>query len=227
ASTTDDDLALNTDQDPNETRSKALVERHDRRDEQNPVARTDQTHGQAGRHSRDLLDAPTERIPRIVPDSEMPTDRILSEPLRWLETPADELFTLIDTQPMPQFPTTDRDGTDNEEQAERMRAWDVAMVRTTSHIDPRDPDHLALLLNKLRRWTPNPTNPQEPKDQSPVHTSEKYDAKPSIRFAALLLIIALTLALASLLLSGTADAPTTRRDQIRSAVMTTQEVVRR
>lgn len=64
-----------------------------------------------------------------------------------------------------------------------------------------------------------------------MHTNEKpaTEAKPSgyycrpdetMRFAALLLIVVLALALASLVLSATNDAPTAHRAPIRSAVMT-------
>lgn len=69
-----------------------------------------------------------------------------------------------------------------------------------------------------------------------MHTIDKPDAKPSgyycrpdetIRIAALLLIVTFALALASLLLSGTADAPTAHQAPIRPAVMTKPEVAQR
>lgn len=147
--------------------AEAIVGRHDLRDDdQNPVIATGETNGQGGRHSRDVMDAPTDVIPRVADAPEARTDRIFADAMRWLETQADDLWTLTDTQPipLPQFPTTDPDAPDSEVQVERERARDVALNRTPSRIDPRDPEHLALLLDKLQRWTPKPKNPQERRD---------------------------------------------------------------
>lgn len=143
--------------------AEAIVGRHDLHDDnQNPVIGTGEKFGRGGRHRRDVMDAPTDLIPRVAPvDSEAPTERILTDALRWFETPAAELRTLVDTQPIPQFPTTDPD---REEQVEREQARDVALNRTPTAINPRDPEHLALVLKKLQRWTPKPKNPQERRD---------------------------------------------------------------
>jgi hypothetical protein len=45
-----------------------------------------------GRHHQD---------PEEAADTDTPTERILSEPLRWLLTPAEELCSLVNTEPMP------------------------------------------------------------------------------------------------------------------------------
>lgn len=77
-------------------------------DDRNPVTGTGETYGRGGRHSRDLLDSPTDVIPQVDSvDPGAPTDRFFVDVLRWLDTLIDGSGTLADTQPIPisQFPT--------------------------------------------------------------------------------------------------------------------------
>lgn len=87
--------------------------RHDLQDEdRNPVTGTGETFGRGGRHSRDLLESPTDVIPLVSPvDPEAPTDRFWADALYWLDVPADGSWMLADTQPIPtpQFQTPDQD----------------------------------------------------------------------------------------------------------------------
>lgn len=78
------------------------MRRHELRDGAGePVIGTPNTYRSGGRHRRQRPQVYNADVAGTDEPAGAPTDRILTEPLRWLQTPTEELWTLVDTQPIP------------------------------------------------------------------------------------------------------------------------------